>query len=73
MNGLSELQCESNYSKNGRGEIKENGGGDEFKYDILIHFKNSCKSHNVAQHNITIEKLNNNNNKRLTWTEVWLK
>jgi hypothetical protein len=36
-------------SKMGGEVIKENGGGDEFKYDILIHCKNFRKCHNVPQ------------------------
>jgi hypothetical protein len=27
--------------------IKENDGGDEFKYDIFKYCKNFCKCHNV--------------------------
>jgi hypothetical protein len=30
------------------GVIKENGRGDEFKYDILIYCNNVCKWHNVS-------------------------
>jgi hypothetical protein len=31
----------------GREGIKESGGGGEFKYEMLIHYKNLCKCHNV--------------------------
>jgi hypothetical protein len=30
-----------------RNGIEENDGGGEFNYDILIYYKNFCKSHNV--------------------------
>jgi hypothetical protein len=33
--------------KLGEGEIKENSGGGEFKYDIFLYHKNFCKYHNV--------------------------
>jgi hypothetical protein len=38
------------------GGIKENGGGGEFKYDILIHCKNFCKCHNVSPPSTAINK-----------------
>jgi hypothetical protein len=42
----------------GRG-IKENDGGNEFKYVYLIYCKNFCKGHNVPLPGTTIKQINN--------------
>jgi hypothetical protein len=40
----------------GERKIKENDGGGEFKYSILIYCKNICKCHNVPPPSTTIKK-----------------
>jgi hypothetical protein len=43
----------------GRGIIRENGGGTEFKYGIFyIYYKKCCKCHNVHPSSTTIKNIN---------------
>jgi hypothetical protein len=40
----------------GGGRMKENDGGNEFNYDVLIYFKNFCKCINVSPPSTTVKK-----------------
>jgi hypothetical protein len=40
----------------GEVEVKKNGGGGEFKYNVFDTFKKLYKYHNISPPNITIKK-----------------